>query len=263
MLARRRTIPRAAARALLLSGVALLAAATTACSETPTHFTRLWVQGRTGIPAIGVSTEAGVLTLSEPDWKPGDRFDLQFPYGNSLVNDLGVINRMNETITIVFPATARLARGRFATSLPAPQEQLYLALRDELDEPVMQPVDLWRQGEFGDWVVVPELNAIGIERMAQQYRGTGVYVEREGRWEIVGLLAGLIATDESDPRGEMALGYIGLSELTRILPHMQDYLMPDIKPLRPDFEFGVPLQPGDLVVDPKQVDGQPATSPRR
>jgi len=244
----RRPASRVAAPACLLG--AILAAGAGCCSP-PQHFTRLWVEGETGAPAIGVSTEGGILTLSSPGWKVGDRLDLQFPYGNSMVNDVGLVDRLNETITIVLPATSRIMQGRFATHLPSPEEELYLAVRDELDEPVMQEVTLWRDGEYGDWVLLNGLGAGEIEQVARQYRGTGVYVEREGRWEIVGVLAGLLAHDENDPRGEVALGFIGLTELARILPRHQDILKPDLRPLRPDFEFGVPLQPGDLVIEPE------------
>jgi hypothetical protein len=244
----RRRVARRVAAALLLATA--LAAAQTGCSSPPSHFTRLWVQGHTGAPAIGVSTEGGILTLSSPGWKVGDRFDLQFPHGNSLVNDVGIVDRLNETVTIILPATARLSQGRFADSLPSPEETLYLAVRDEWDEPAMREVELWRDGEYGDWVLLPGVNEYELEQIATQYRGTGIYVERDGRWEIVGMLAGLLASDEADPRGEVALGYIGLTELARILPRQQDILKPDLRPLRPDFEFGVPLQPGDLVIEP-------------
>jgi len=247
MPARRRLAPRVAAPSLLL---ATALAALAGCSSPPSHFTRLWVQGRTGAPTIGVSTEGGILTLSSPGWKVGDRFDLQFPHGNSLVNDVGIVDRLNETVTIILPATARLAQARFAESLPSPQETLYLAVRDDWDQPSMREVELWRDGEYGDWVLLPGLADYELEQLATQYRGTGLYVKRDGRWEIVGILAGLLASDEADPRGEVALGYIGLTELARILPRQQDILKPDQRPLRPDFEFGVPLQPGDLKIEP-------------
>jgi hypothetical protein len=210
---------------------------------TPSHYTRLWPTGRTGLPLIGTSTEDGVVILTTPGLALGDQYEIQFPHGNSVVVDWGVIDRLNDVLAVVRPQTAVLREGRLATSPPTPDEQLYLSLRDELDEPVMRPVKRWRAGEYGDYVLLPGQDPVQV---ATSQRGAGVYVRRDGRWEIVGILAGLTAVDEADPRGELALGYVGLRELARILPERVDYFEREYRPLRPDFEFGVPLQPGDI-----------------
>jgi hypothetical protein len=127
----------------------------------------------------------------------------------------------------------------------------------------MASAEEWKDGTWGDWLVLPGRNA---DQIAADYAGTGVYVEREDRWEIVGVLAGLTAQDEGN--GETAndrataLGYISLSELARILPDHLDYFVHDVKPLRPDFEFGVPLQPGELEPTAAEVaEEQPKTPP--
>ncbi|HTE04665.1 MAG TPA: hypothetical protein VK824_00610, partial [Planctomycetota bacterium] len=125
-------LPRTAFAALAVS---LLLAAGCA-TPPPAHFTRLWLQGETGVPVIGTSTEDGVLVVAEPQYAVGTTFEIQFPFGNSLVRDWGRIDRLNDNLAIVRPITARLREGRIATSLPQPGEQLYLALRDELDEPL-------------------------------------------------------------------------------------------------------------------------------
>ncbi len=229
-----------------LLALALAAGATGCSTAPPEHFTRLWLEGRTGSPIVGTSTEDGVLLLARPEWQTGDVLEIQFPFGNSLVVDKGRIDRLNDTLAVVRPLTARLREGRFAGSLPVAGEPLYLALRDERDEPLMQPAQAWRDGAYGDWLVLPEHDATTV---ARRYAGSGVYVLRSDRWEIVGLLAGLTAQDESDPRGEVALGFIGLPEMARILPDRLDIFARDLRPLRPDFEFGVPLQPGDIVIE--------------
>jgi hypothetical protein len=251
-------MPRPRALTLLL-----LALGAAGCSSTPDpqHFTRLWPDGGTGAPIIGTSTEDGVLVLAQPQWKVGDLLEIQFPFGNSLVVDKGRIDRLNDTLAVVRPLTARLREGRFAAELPLPGEEIYVALRDENDEPVLQPAPLWHDGDFGDWVVLPERDATTV---ARDYAGTGVYVKREDRWEIVGLLAGLTAYDETES-GYLALGFVGLSEMARILPDRLDYFARDVRPLRPDFEFGVPLQPGDVVygetVEEPEVKKPPAPVP--
>jgi hypothetical protein len=209
--------------------------------------------GRSGAPIIGTATEGGVLLLSQPEFRVGDRFEIQFPIGNSLVRDWGRIDRVNDNLAVVRPLTARVLEGRIATELPQPGETIYLALRDKRDEPDMTPVRRWREGAHGDWIVVPGRDP---DRISEQYRGTGLYVKRNDRWQIVGVLSGLLAEDEGDPRGETAIGYIGLLEMSRILPNHVLYFEHDIKPLRPDFEFGVPLQPGDIDLDEKQQSGQ-------
>jgi hypothetical protein len=241
---RRRLLPLA----LLLP---LLAAA--CASPPPSHFTRLWPEGTTGSPIIGTSTEDGILLLSRPDFRVGDRFELQFPVGNSLVRDWARIDRVNDNLAVARPLTARIVEGRIATELPQPDEKIFLALRDEDDEPDMTRVRPWRDGMYGDWIVVPGRDS---EQVAREFQGTGLYVRRKGRWQIVGVLTGLLAEDEENRRGETALGYIGLLEMSRILPDHVPYFEHDIKPLRPDFEFGVPLQPGDINLDDEDASGQ-------
>jgi len=234
----------------------LLLAMLAGCSVTPPeHFTRLWVEGRTGLPSVGTSTEDGVLVLAEPDWKVGDSFEIQFPYGNSLVVDKGRIDRLNDTMAVVLPSSSRLREGRFAGELPVEGEPLWVALRDERDEPTMAEAESWHDGAWGDWLLLPDQDA---EAIARDYAGTGVYVRRSDRWELVGVMAGLTAQDESSSDGATALGFIGLAELARILPDRLDYFARDIRPLRPDFEFGVPLQPGELDPAPPAAGTVPA-----
>jgi hypothetical protein len=225
-------------------------------SPIPSHYTRLWPEGRTGLPVVGTSTEDGVVILATPGLALGDRYELQFPHGNSVVVDWGVVDRLNDVLAVVRPQTARLREGRIASALPAVDEPLFVALRDARDEPQMHPATRWREGAYGDWLTV---SGADVEAIARDQRGTGVYVQRDGRWEIVGVLAGLTAVDEADPRGEVALGFVGLLELARILPDRVVYQQRDLRPLRPDFEFGVPLQPGDL--EPPPPDADDASAP--
>jgi hypothetical protein len=236
----------------------LLLALLAGCTSPPETYTRLWIEGRTGVPSIGTSTEDGVLVLAQPEWKIGDRFEIQFPIGNSLVVDKGRIDRLNDTVAVIKPLSSRLREGRFAASLPEPGEQLYVALRNELDEPLMAEAEPWKDGAWGDWILLPGRDAAQI---AADYAGTGVYVRRDDRWEIVGLLAGLVAQDETAAGDTAALGFIGLGELARILPDHLDFFVRDLRPLRPDFEFGVPLQPGELEPVNEPVGVAPASKP--
>ncbi len=238
-------------RLVALAASLLLAAG--CASSPPSHFTRLWPEGTTGTPLIGTSTEDGVLMIAEPGYAVGKMFEIQFPVGNSLVRDWGRIDRLNDNLAVVHPISSRLREGRIATSLPQPGEQIFLALRDEQDEPLMEGVSPWLDGRFGDWITVPDRRA---EDVARDYQGTALYVERTGRWEIIGLLAGLLARDDSDPKGATAIGYIGLLELSRILPDRIDFLEHNVRRLRPDFEFGVPLQPGDIDLAPPETPSQ-------
>jgi hypothetical protein len=245
-------------RAAALACAAALGAALSSCNAPNSHFTRLWPDGESGDPIIGLSTEDGVLVLATPDIEVGKQYEIQFPVGNSFVRDWGRVDRLNDTFAVVRPITARLHEGRIATSLPGPGEQIYLALRDDMDEQEIEEVERWRDGEAGDWVVLPGFDA---EEVARDWRGAGLYVDRDGRWQIVGMLAGLTAWDESDP-DEVALGFVGLQEMARILPDRLFYLEHDVRPLRPDFEFGVPLQPGDIDLEKVQEKGAPPTQPK-
>ncbi|MGQ0553462.1 MAG: hypothetical protein ACT4PU_09620 [Planctomycetota bacterium] len=251
--AQRRLLPCLALFALLtlLAGCA---------GPPPSHYTRLWPEGKTGLPMIGLSTEDGVLVLASQEFKIGDRFEIQFPVGNSLVRDWGQLERSNEHLAVVRPLTAVLREGRLARALPQPGEQIYLALRSKRDEPVMEEVELWRNGTHGDWILPP--SGRSALTLAREERGAGLYVLRNESWEIVGLLAGLTAREEDDSPSSLALGFLGLGEIARILPGRVDYFEYDVRPLRPDFEFGVPLQPGDIQLDePTQDEATPSVSP--
>src|SRR6185436_13712076 len=123
--ARRRLTARALSLARACATVAamrpwLLIALLAGCSSPPENFTRLWIEGHTGLPLVGTSTEDGVLMLAEPEWKIGDRFEIQFPIGNSLVADKGRIDRLNDTVAVIKPLTSRLLEGRFAAFVPEP-----------------------------------------------------------------------------------------------------------------------------------------------
>ena len=238
-------------------GTCLLAAgllfAAGCATEPPSHFVRLWPLGNSEEPVIGLSTEDGVLVLASPNFDVGDMFNLQFPYGNSGLVDFGMIDHLNEDLALIHPISSRLLEGRLATEPPLPHETLYVAQRDEQDQPVMQIVDPWKDGRFGDYVVLPGED--DPQGRARQLAGSGLYVQRNDRWQIVGLMAGITALLEGDAPQEAGMGFIGLFEIVRVLPDRLDYFERDIKQLRPDFEFGVPLQPGDVELPPAPEPG--------
>lgn len=241
------TSPRALLAALLL--------ALAACSAPPSHVTRLWPQGVQGKPVVGLSTEEGVLVLADRSYRLGDLFDVQFPVGNSRVDEVGELIRINDNLGVVQPLSARLLEGRFATERPAQHEQLFVALRDADDEPLMQPVAMWRDGARGD-LIVPPIDACDdvdtVDDFALRTAGAGVYVYRHDSWEIVGMMSGLVVelADPGTPdEAATSVGFIGLDELRRAVSDGVDYVTPRFLPRRTDFEFGVERQPGDVAID--------------
>lgn len=237
-----------ALRSTRLPLLVVLAAVVVGCAGPPSHMARLWPRGRTGLPMLGVAVNNEVLVLSRPHFQIGDRFEIQFPVGNSTVIDVGEIDRVNNNLAVVRPFTARLQPARLAESLPESHELLHLALRDADDAPEMVPVERWRDGAHGDWILLPGHDA---RKTAKLWAGAGMYVERKGRWRLVGILAGITAELPDDPDQSVALGYIGLLEIARVLPEELEFFEREPPPLRPDFEFGVPLQPGDLALPPE------------
>lgn len=234
--------------ALLLSSLLLTVSA--CASPPPSHLTRLWPQGTTGTPLLGISTEDGVLALAHPEWAVGDLFEIHFPVGNSYVRDWGRLDRRNDDLAIIRPVSSRLLEGRFATELLGPYEVLYLALRDEADGPRMVPVQRWQAGTLGNFIVPPEGDA---DELVRTWAGVGLYVERDDRWEIVGILSDLTARLTNGRPDDWAVGYVGIGEISRILPDQVDYFVQPYTPPRPDFEFGVPLQPGDIVLPAEEL----------
>jgi hypothetical protein len=223
--------------ALLLGGCA---------APIPSHLTRLWPLGHGGEPVLGLSTEEGVIILTAPHFYVGEMFNIQFPFNDDGVVDLGTIDHLNDDLAVVRPRSSRLVEGRLATALPTPQETLYLAQRDERDKPIMTPVDAYKDGRYGNYITVPGVDEPGA--FARDQAGAGLYVMRDERWQIAGILAGITLKEPGDDPDDAGLGYIGLVEIVRVLPDRIDFFERDIQQLRPDFEFGVPLQPGDIEV---------------
>jgi hypothetical protein len=230
--------------ALLAPVLALVLAGCAA--EIPSHLTRLWPVGDSGEPFLGLSTAEGVIVLSTAHYEVGDLFNIQFPVGNSGVVDLGKIDHLNDDLAVIRPLTSRLLRGRLGSTPPKADETIYLARRDEEDQPYMEPVVRWRKGVYGDYITVSGVDDPAA--FARDYAGTGLYVNRKGRWKIVGMLAGITANLPGEDADDAGVGYIGLLELVRVLPDQIDYFQRDIKPQRPDFEYGVPLQPSDILI---------------
>lgn len=240
--------------------ILILTLALAACASPPSHFTRIWPEGDTGVPLHGLSTEDGVLILADPHLAVGDRFRFQFPVGNSVVEDWAVLDRRNDDLAILRPLTSRLHEGRFATVAPTPDEPFYLALRTPEDEAQMVEVERWHGGQYGAFIEPWDSDP---RRMARDWAGAGLYVERDGRWEIVGILAGLTARPlirEDDD--DLGLGYLDLSEISRLLPDQVDFFEHPILPPRADFEYGMPLREGDLDVDEvlEQPSGEDGTA---
>ena len=240
--------------------VALLPTFAACAAPIPSHMVRLWPLGRTDEPLLGLSTEEGVLILTEPNFDVGDMFNIQFPKGNSGLVDLGTIDRLNDDLALVEPLYSRLATGRLATAVPNPRETLFLAVRDDEDQPVMMEVEAWKGGRFGNYIRIPgEGNP---QRAAAELAGSGLYVYRDDRWQIVGMMAGITASLPGTYQADAGMGYLGLVEIGRILPDPLDYFeRGDIKPLRPDLEFGVPLQPGDIVLPVPEEDEESPRGP--
>lgn len=210
--------------------------------RTPSHYTRLWPEGQERAqPQVGISTEDGIVTLTGPSFEVGDRFEIEFPIGNSYVVDTGRIVRLNEHMAVLEPFTSRLDQGRFAAYSPAPDEPIWLNIRDERDQPIMVEVSLWDGGEWGDWVL---MRGHPADSTAHDHAGAGLYVRREERWEICGVLSGLTARAEDD--GETALGFLGLAELGRLIPGRVKFFDRGLMPHRPDFDHGDPITPRDI-----------------
>jgi hypothetical protein len=208
----------------------------------PDHLLRLWEPGDLGNPKLGLATEDGVLILSEPEYEVGHLFELQHPVGNSYVIDTGTIVRLNQNLAVVAPSTSRMGKGRFAAYAPRPDETIYFATRDERDKTVLHETALWQDGVWGDWIDVPR--ELDPEDTAGSCAGTGLYLQRAGRWEICGMISGLTATANDDD--SIGLGFVGLAEIGLVLVEEHNFFDRDLLPHRPDFELGDTIEPEDI-----------------
>lgn len=177
----------------------------------------------------GVSTEDGLLALREIVPESGE---LSFRYrrGNGLFDDRALLLRASDVLALLDPVTSRPNQARFAVYPAARDDRLFIEARtgDHADLLACRMLD---EGRLGDFVVLDEGE---LHDVARRYAGAGLFAWREGTLQLVGVLNGVYCEDPA------ALAFIGLDEMSTLLPVTSNFFQRRAQPLRADFEYGIP-----------------------
>lgn len=212
-------------------------------APTPNHLVRL---GTPSQPRFAVSTEDGLLALQGDDLLV-DRVPIEFWFSAQSVTDTAVVERRGENLVRLRAESARLPFAELGAMGPLPGEPLFVQIIDDDPEhrPRLLEASLLAGGEFGDLIDIDEW-FWSAEEVAADFPGAGVYALRDGRYELVGLLTDLVATNPDDSFLGSVFGpsavipYLALDAIAPVLPESSDFFRRRVRVFRPDFEHGIP-----------------------
>ncbi len=226
------------------AAVAAVLCSTLAACATPTP-NDLVVLDVPGAERYALATEDGIIALDGDDLGLAE-LPIVLWFRGSPVPDDAVVEQRTEDLGLLRPKSTRLLYSEFAAQEPLPGEDLYIGLV-EADDPEHRPfvVDahLYEDGEFGDLLVVDDWFRT-CESIARDFAGAGVYARREGRYVLVGLLNGTVATNPSPSTWCQYFGpyrllpFLGLEAIAPVLPRTSSFFERRARVFRPDFEYG-------------------------
>ncbi len=232
--------------ALLLAGPLLASAA---CRGPASIESTVEFQTERGV-VRGVSTEDGIFALVETVPSTGE---LSFRYraGNGFFDDLARLERRNDVLALLAPQSSKLNLARLATYPAAKDERLYIEVRTANHSDLLA-CHLHDGGRQGDLLILDE-QVVSFDEVVRHYAGCGVFAWRTGTMQLVGVLNGVWC---EEPR---ALAFIGIDEMSTLLPASSDYFARKRLPRRADFEYGIPRSFD--AERPESADTPPAPTP--
>ncbi|MBM4015042.1 MAG: hypothetical protein FJ293_08770 [Planctomycetes bacterium] len=240
---------RSSAAALRRHGGALLGALLCAACRAPTPVeANVEIATPRGI-VRAVHTEDGIVALKELLPPDGTTLTFRGRRNAGFFDDEARLLRASDEVALLAPVSSRPSAARFGRYPAAAGERLFVEVRTG-DHADLLECHLLDQGARGDLLTLHEGELLDV---AQRYCGAGVFAWRGGMLELVGMLNGVVST------APPALAFIGLDELTVLLPETADYFRRRALPRRADFEFGIPR---DFIGEqPAAADAVPAVDP--
>jgi hypothetical protein len=151
------------------------------------------------------------------------------------------VTRRDETLSVLTPYSSAPNQARLAASAAGLDDDLYIEAPHVHADPELIPVTLLGDGTLGDLIRVKDGRR--LEDLARIYAGAGVFADREGFLQLVGILNGVFVAEAQ------ALGFIGVGQIARVLSHDDPYFQRRALPRRADFEYGMPRQmEGEAVI---------------
>lgn len=178
-----------------------------------------------------VSTEDGILCLAEDALRSAS-IPYRFRLRRGIFEDRATVDRINENLAILMPQTAVLPQVRFGAYPAREDDELHIGICDKNEQPKLMETKLYQRGQFGD-LLETSIPMDEVAAFADRFRGVGLYAWREDYYQLVGILNGVYMVDQP------VLAFVGLEEMSRILPTGSHYFERHIKKNRPDFEYGI------------------------
>ncbi len=224
---------RAVTRACLLGFFWTVLVFLNGCATHDNHITLVDLpSGR----VAGVATEVGVLMLNKSVVNVGDLYPIEHPFRDGVVTDEAKAVDSNESLALLKPVSARLYNARFLLYPLEPGEELYVGILDSDNDTVYLDAELVFDGAKGDLILCSDLEQYP-EPSPDGYGGIGLFAYRDGGLWLTGILTPMTAVIDG-VQGKV-YPFINMDQIFRFLPELKDFVTPERRPFRPDFEHGV------------------------
>lgn len=198
-----------------------------------------------GADRYALSTEDGIVSLQNDDLKVG-ALPMKYWFKATPVLFSAEYVQGTEDLALLKTRDTQLLWSEFAADGPRPGEDLYVQILegDPEHRPAMVEVALYADGEFGDLLEMEDWFRT-CSGLAGEFGGAGVYAKRSGRYVLVGVLSGTVATNPNPSILARVFGpwrlmpYVGLDTIAAVLPTNSNFFERRIRPFRPDFEYGL------------------------
>lgn len=177
----------------------------------------------------GVSSEDGILALPELVPASGE-LSFRCRVGNGIFDDVAVLARKSDSLALLAPKTSHPQLARFAAWPAAADDHLFIEVRTG-DHADLLRCHLVDGGRLGDLVALDEGD---LGEVTTRWCGSGLYAWREGTLQLVGVLNGISC---DDPK---SAAFIGLDEISTLLPEKSSFFERRMTTRRTDFEYGIP-----------------------
>jgi len=186
----------------------------------------------------GLATEQGILLLNTPSIKSGDIYSIRHIYGNSRLEDEAIVIHTDEYLAIMAPISVKLNMASFLRFPIKTEEELYIGVLDEDNDPVYLPAELFEKGAKGDFVLCKELHLYPEPIPDKGYGGLGLFAYRQDYLWLAGILTPMKA--QISGVADDVYTFVGMDTILRFLPNnIEDLINRVKKPFRPDLEFGI------------------------
>jgi len=207
-----------------------------------------------GAQRYALSTEDGIIAINGDDLAAGIvpilyYFRVQHIGTQHTISDDAKVLQKTDELALLEPVSTQMNFSDLAAQDAEPGEAIFIQILD-LDDPEMRPVllkaSLFENGRYGNLLLLED-SSYTPEHVARTFAGAGLYVQRMGRFVIVGILSGMVASNPVLNTGLLSrfetppelLPFISLEVIAPVLPRTSDFFERRKVIYRPDIEYGL------------------------